>query len=136
MKTPTIRDERGVTRTLTILWLAVLAAVLVAGFDAGSIGLTQYKVTNAASDAALKAATVFKETGNRTEAYRAAVDVVKEEAPGSRIPDADGFSIDPQTGKATIVVVKMASTLIAGRVGFLESVVRTRAKETSGPATL
>jgi Flp pilus assembly protein TadG len=121
---------------VTILWLVILAALAVAGFDAGSIAFTQYRVTNAASDAALEAATVFKQTGDRNQAYKAAVQSVKKDAPDSLIPDKDGFSIDPRTGKATVVVVKRASTVIAGRIGFLDSLVRAKAKETSGPRTV
>jgi len=136
MKTAALRDERGLTGTYVIVWLVILAAIGVAGFDAGSIALTQYKVTSAASDAALEAATVFKQTGDRNEAYKAAVQSVKKDAPDSVIPDKDGFSIDPRTGKATVVVVKRASTLIAGRIDFLESLVRAKAKETSGPRTI
>jgi hypothetical protein len=64
------------------------------------------------------------------------VELVKHDAPGSLIPAKDGFSIDPRTGKATIVVVKRASTLIAGRIGSLDSLVRAKAKETSGPSTV
>jgi uncharacterized membrane protein len=136
MKKAALRDERGVMRSIAILWLVILAALAVAGFDAGSIAFTQYKVTSAASDAALEAATAFKQTGDRNQAYKAAVQSVKEDAPDSMIPDKDGFSIDPRTGKATVVVVKRASTLIAGRVGFLDSLVRAKAKETSGPRTV
>jgi Flp pilus assembly protein TadG len=136
MKTATLRDELGFMRSVAILWLVVLAALAVAGFDAGSIAFSQYKVTNAASDAALEAATVFKQTGDRNQAYKAAAQSVKKDAPDSMIPDKDGFSIDPRTGKATVVVVKRASTLIAGRIGFLDSLVRSKAKETSGPRTM
>ena len=136
MKTAALRDERGVMRSVAILWLVILAALAVAGFDAGSIAFTHYKVTSAASDAALEAATVFKQTGDRNQAFKAAEQSVKKDAPDSMIPDKDGFSIDPRTGKATVVVVKRASTLIAGRVGFLDSLVRAKAKESSGPRTM
>ena len=117
MKTAALRDERGFMRWIGIVWVVILAALAVAAFDAGSIALTQYKVTSAASDAALEAATVFKQTGDRNQAYKAAVKLVNQDAPDSLIPAKDGFSIDPRTGKATIVVVKRASTLIAGRIG-------------------
>jgi uncharacterized membrane protein len=136
MKSAALGGERGVMRSVAILWLVILAALAVAGFDAGSIAFTHYKVTSAASDAALEAATVFKQTGDRNQAYKAAVQSVKKDAPDSMIPDRDGFSIDPRTGKATVVVVKRASTLIAGRVGFLDSLVRAKAKESSGPRTM
>ena len=136
MNMAALRDERGFMRWIGIVWVVILAALAVAGFDAGSIALTQYKVTSAASDAALEAATVFKQTGDRNQAYKAAVKLVNQDAPDSLIPAKDGFSIDPRTGKATIAVVKRASTLIAGRIGFLDSLVRAKATETSGPSTV
>jgi len=136
MNMAALRDERGFMRWIGIVWVVILAALAVAAFDAGSIALTQYKVTSAASDAALEAATVFKQTGDRNQAYKAAVKLVNQDAPDSLIPAKDGFSIDPRTGKATIAVVKRASTLIAGRIGFLDSLVRAKAKETSGPSTV
>lgn len=135
MRTTGLRDERGLVGKIVILWLVLLAALVLAAFDTGSIALTRYKVTSTASDAALEAANVFKQTGNRNQAYQAAVELVSEDAAGARIPAKDGFSIDPQTGKVTVVVVKRASTLIAGRIGFLESVLRAKATETSGPST-
>jgi uncharacterized membrane protein len=136
MRTAALRDERGLVGKIVIVWLVFLAALVLAAFDAGSIALNRYKVTSAASDAALEAANVFKQTGDRSQAYQAAVDLVNEDAPGARIPAKDGFSIDPQTGKVTIIVVKRASTLIAGRIGFLDSLTRAKATETSGPSTV
>lgn len=136
MRTAGLRGERGLVGKLMILWLVLLAGLVLAAFDTGSIALTRYKVTSAASDAALEAANVFKQTGDRTQAYQAAVELVNEDVPGARIPTKDGFSIDPQTGKVTVVVMKRVSTLIAGRISFLESVLRAKATETSGPSTV
>ncbi len=136
MRTAALRDERGLVGKIVILWLVFLAAFVLAAFDAGSIALTRYKVTSAASDAALEAANVFKQTGDRNQAYRAAAELVNEDAPGARIPVKDGFSISPATGAVTVTVVKRASTLIAGRIGFLDSLTRAKATETSGPSTV
>jgi len=136
MRSAELKDERGLVGKIAILWLVFLAVFVVAAFDAGSIALTQYKVTEAASDAAREAANVFKQTGNRNQAYQAAVELVNQDAPGARIPAKDGFSIEPQTGRVTIVVVKTASTLIAGRIGFLESLTRAKITDTSGPSTV
>ena len=136
MRTAELKDERGLVGKIAILWLLFLAVFVVAAFDAGSIALTRYKVTEAASDAAREAANVFKQTGDRNQAYQAAAELVNEDAPGARIPAKDGFSIEPQTGRVTIVVVKTASTLIAGRIGFLESLTRAKITDTSGPSTV
>jgi len=136
MRTAELKDERGLVGKIAILWLLFLAVFVVAAFDAGSIALTRYKVTEAASDAAREAANVFKQTGDRNQAYQAAADLVNEDAPGARIPAKDGFSIEPQTGRVTIVVVRKASTLIAGRIGFLESLTRAKITDTSGPSTV
>jgi len=136
MRTAELKDERGLVGKIAILWLVFLAVFVVAAFDAGSIALTRYKVMEAASDAAREAANVFKQTGDRNQAYKAAAELVNQDAPGARIPAKDGFSIEPQTGRVTIVVVKTASTLIAGRIGFLESLARAKITDTSGPSTV
>jgi Flp pilus assembly protein TadG len=136
MRTAELKDERGLVGKIAILWLVFLAVFVVAAFDAGSIALTRYKVTEAASDAAREAANVFKQTGDRNQAYQAAAELVNEDAPGARIPAKDGFSIEAQTGRVTIVVMKKVSTLIAGRIGFLESLTRAKITDTSGPSTL
>jgi CBS domain containing-hemolysin-like protein len=131
-----LKDERGLVGKIVILWLVFLAVFVVAAFDAGSIALTRYRVTEAASNAAREAANVFKQTGDRNQAYQAAVELVNQEAPGARIPAKDGFSIEAPTGRVTVVVVKKASTLIAGRIGFLESLTRAKVTDTSGPSTV
>jgi uncharacterized membrane protein len=136
MKAATLRSERGLVGKIAILWLIFLAAFVVAVFDAGSIAITRYKVSSAATDAAQEAATVFKETGNRDQAYQAAVTQVNDDDAGARIPVKNGFSINSETGAATVTVVKKASTLIAGRIGFLEPMTRAKSTDVSGPSTI
>ncbi len=127
------RGERGLVGKLAILWLVLLAMFVVVAFDAGSIALTRYKVASAAQDAAQEAATAFKQSGNRNDAFQAAVQQVAQEDPGARIPK-NGFSIDQSNGQVTVTVVKTASTLIAGRVSLFQDLTKAKATSTSGPS--
>jgi len=43
------------------------------------------------------------------------------------------FVIDPQTSQITVTVTHKASTLLMGRIGFLRSLTKARATETSEP---
>lgn len=127
------RGERGLVGKLAILWLVLLALFVVAAFDVGSIAFTRYKVASAAQDAAQQAATAFKQSGNRNDAFQAAVQQVAQDDSGARIPK-NGFSINQSNGQVTVTVVKSAATLIAARVSFFQDLTKAKATSTSGPS--
>jgi uncharacterized membrane protein len=128
-----VRGERGLVGKLAVVYMLVLGLFLLAAFDAGSIALTKYKVTSAAEDAALQAATTFKETGDRNKAYRTALQFVDQDAPGASIPK-DGFAINRVNGQVTVTVVKKAATLLASRIAAVKRFVVASATSTSGPS--
>ncbi len=130
-----LSDERGLVGKLAVMWLVVVALLVVAAFDTGSIALTRFKVASAAEKAAFEAAATYKETANRDKAFEAALAELEREAPGSRLAK-DGFSINQRTGEVTVKAVDRASTLLASRIGFLKGFTKTTATETAGPPTL
>lgn len=129
-----LSDERGLVSKLSLIWLVIVALFVVAAFDTGSIALTKFKVASAAEKAAFEAAATYKATGNRDKARLTALEQLEEEAPGARLA-RDGFSINQRTGEVTVTAVDRASTLLAGRIGFLKEYTRTIATETAGPST-
>lgn len=129
-----LSDERGLVGKLAAIWLVIVALFLVAAFDTGSIALTKFKVASAAEKAAFEAAATFKATGNRDKAYLTALEQLEQEAPGARLT-RDGFSVNQRTGEVAVTAVDRASTLLAGRIGFLKDFTRTTATETAGPST-
>jgi len=130
-----LRDERGLIGKIAIVWLLLLAALMVAGIDAGSIALTRFKVANAADEAAFAAASEFTDTHDRMKAFQAAEDEVEQDVPNAKIP-ANGFSMDPQTGDATVKVIDKAWSLVAGRLSYTKQYIKVDATSTSEPPTL
>jgi uncharacterized membrane protein len=130
-----LSDERGLIGKIAILWFVLLALFVVAAWDTGSILLTRYKVSSAADAAALQAASVYHSTHNIKSAKQAAIDQVRQEMPGAKLA-RNGFKVDTANGNVTVTVTKSASTLIAGRIGFLKHYTRTEATGTASAPTL
>ena len=129
-----LRDERGLMGKLAIIWLLVLAVLVVAAVDAGSIAIARFKVENAADKAAFQAASEYKESRDRAKAFQAAQDVVEQDVPDAKIP-ANGFTIDTQTGDVTVKVVDKAWSLVAGRLSYTRDYTKIGATSTSQPPT-
>jgi Flp pilus assembly protein TadG len=110
------REERGLVGKLLVLWLVFLALMVVALFDVGSIALARLRVADLAQDAAFASALRFDETGERRQAVRAALASIASSDEDARLSD---LQISPR-GEVTVVVTDQATTLLAGRVGFLD----------------
>lgn len=130
-----IQDERGLFGKLAIVWLLFFALLVVAAFDAGSIMLTRYKVNDSAQQAAFEAASTFKETGDRAETIDVALKQVETASRDAWVPK-DGVVIDPATGEVTVTVMMRASTVLAGRLGFLKRYTKATATNTAEPPVL
>jgi Flp pilus assembly protein TadG len=110
------RDERGLVGKLLVLWLVFLALMVVALFDVGSIALARLRVADLAQDAAFASALRFDETGERRQAVRAALASIASSDEDARLSDLQ----ISRRGEVTVVVTDQATTLLAGRVGFLD----------------
>ncbi len=130
-----LRGERGLMGKITILWFVLLALFVVAAWDTGSILLTRYKVSSAADAAALEAATEYKRSNDVAAAKQAAIDQLKQQMPGAKLT-RDGFKLDTTTGNVSVTVTKRASTLVAGRISFLEHYTKAVATGAASPPTL
>jgi len=128
-----LRDERGLMGKIVVVWLLILAVLVVAGIDTGSILLNRYRVTSAADNAAFEAASAYKTTQNQNAAYQAALQQVNQQVSGARITK---FTIDPRSGRVTLTVVKKAWSLVAGRLSFTKKYLKAVAVATSGPPTV
>lgn len=124
------RDERGLLGKLALLWLLVAALLVVLGYDAVRIGITRFRVAEAAQNAAFEAATTLQQTrGDRKAALDAAVRAVLDEGlEAERLRD---FVIDPETNAVSVTVTDKAPTLLVGRIWFLRPFAKARSTETS-----
>jgi uncharacterized membrane protein len=128
-------DERGLIGKVVFVWLLLLALFVVAVVDVGSIGLTRFKVANAADKAAFAAAGEYKDTQDRNKAFEAAQRIVEHDVPGAKIV-ANGFEIDTRTGYVTVKIVDRAWSLVAGRLSYTKPYTKVSATSTSQPPAL
>jgi hypothetical protein len=128
-------DQRGFIGKMMGFWLIFLLIFGVAFADAASIALARYKVADEAGNAATEAAFQYKQTHDVSKACAAAVGIVASADPASHIPGKGGCSIDKTSGSATVIVKKVATTLVVGRVSFLQKYGDASATE-SAPAPI
>ncbi|MGH2589345.1 MAG: hypothetical protein ACRDGW_00940 [Actinomycetota bacterium] len=121
------RDERGLVGKLLVLWLVFLALVVVALFDAGSIVFARLRVADLAQDAAFASALRFDETGERRQAVRAALASIASSDEDARLSELE----ISRRGEVTVVVTDQATTLLAGRIGFLDHLAIVTGSDTS-----
>jgi len=126
-------DERGLIGKIMILWIVLAVVLALAAIDTAQILFTRYKVTDAAEKASFEAAATLLSSGDRAAAYQTALDTVEATDPGAKMT---GFEIDPATKQVTVTVTKKASTLVAGRLGFLKHLTKATATDTSEPPAL
>jgi Flp pilus assembly protein TadG len=110
------RDERGLVGKLLVLWLVFLVLMVVALFDAGSIAFARLRIADLAQDAAFASAQRFDETGERRQAVRTALATIASSDEDAMLRKIE---ISPR-GEVTVVVTDEATTLLTGRIGFLD----------------
>ena len=110
-----IREEAGLVGKVLLLWLLLLAVVVVAAIDAGSILLTRSRAADLAEDASVSAAEAFGQTGDEQQAKLAALDTIADADEAVRLK-----RIDVGRREVTVVLVARADTLVVGRIPFLD----------------
>lgn len=118
-------DDRGLIGKILVLWLLVLALLVVAAIDAGSIFLTRFRTEDVAEDAAAAAADAFAQTGDRQAAKLAALGAIADGDDRARLK-----TIEIRRRTLTVVVTSRAGTLLAGRIPLTDDLVRVTVTET------
>jgi hypothetical protein len=121
------RDERGLIGKLVVLWLVVLALVVVAAIDAGSIVLARMRTSDVARDAASASAQVHSGTGDRRQARLVALATVADADEDARVEE---FAVT-RRGRVSVTVSDRAGTLLVGRFGLLEDLATVTVTESS-----
>ena len=123
-------DDGGLVGKLLIIWLAASAALFVALWDGGSIGIAYLRNANLAQDAARAGVERFEETGERRRAARrTAIETVAAADGDARV---ERVTVS-RRGKITVVVTTDAGTLVAGRIGFLDDLTAVTSTATASP---
>jgi hypothetical protein len=106
-----IRQETGLVGKILLLWLLLIAVVVVAAIDAGSILLTRSRAADLANDASVSAAEAFGQTGDEQQAKLAALDTIADADEAVRLK-----RIDVGRREVTVVLIVRADTLVVGRI--------------------
>lgn len=118
-------DDRGLIGKILVLWLLVLALLVVAAIDAGSIFLTRFRTEDVAEDAAAAAADAFAQTGDEQSAKLAALGAIADGDDRARLK-----AIEIRRRTLTVVVTARAGTLLAGRIPLTDDLVHVTVTET------
>ncbi|HXF36419.1 MAG TPA: hypothetical protein VNO17_04475 [Actinomycetota bacterium] len=122
------RREDGLIGKALVISLVLLALLVVAAYDAGSILVARYRVADLAERATIAARQVYDRSGDRRAACAAAVDVVEAADAGARIPDG-GCVVDTAADRLSVTVRRTASTLVVRRIDALRRYGRVRATD-------
>ena len=127
--------QAGAVGTMIIVWLVMVAVIGVAVIDVGSITLTKFGLASVADNASTQAANAFRSTPNVGLACQAAVASITADDPSVKLANK-GCVVNQQTGVVTIIVKKIAKTIVAGRIGFTKHFAKVTATASNGPSTL
>jgi uncharacterized membrane protein len=133
--TPSLRSEHGLIGKVTAIWLIVLAILLVFAWDAGTIVITRFQLSDVAQTAASVGAATFKRTDEVRGACAAVAVTVEKERPGQKV-GAKGCRVDTAEQTVTVVLKQTVSTLLLGRIGPAEKYTKVTVKETASPPVL
>ena len=131
----THRGQAGAVGTMIIVWLVMVAVIGVVVIDVGSITLTKFGLSGVADNASTQAANAFHTTPNVGLACQAAVASITADDPSVKLANK-GCIVNQQTGVVTIIVKKIAKTIIAGRISFTKHFAKVTATASNGPSTL
>ncbi|MGH2539394.1 MAG: hypothetical protein ACRDGK_02615 [Actinomycetota bacterium] len=129
------RDQSGLVGKAGVVWLLLVALLGVAAVDTVSIALTTFKLSEVAVEAASDAAVAFRSQHDVVEACDVARASVDAQAPALKI-GRNGCTVDPPTGRVTITLRAVASTVLAHRFGPTEAYVDVLVSETNGPSNV
>jgi Flp pilus assembly protein TadG len=129
-----LHDEAGLIGKALVIWLILLALLVIAVIDAGSIVFANIQVSDAAQTAASTAANTYRETRDVEVSCKAAKDTVPED---EDIDFPKAFcEIDTGSGEATVKLRRDVDTLVAGRLGFTKDLTVVEISETGRPSAL
>ena len=135
MKLTRWHDQSGQVGKAAVVWLLLVVLLGVAAVDTASIALTTFKLSDVATDAASDAAAAFRGQHDVVEACAVARASVDAQAPALKI-GRNGCDVDAPTGRVTITLKAVASTVIAHRFGPSEPYVEVLVSETNGPSNV
>ena len=129
------RDQRGLVGKFMIVWLLLLAVIVLVGYDAVSIAITTFKVSDVAAQAASDAVVEYR--NERDLAAACAVAQATVAAADSDLKPGKNFCTgDPEAVTITITIRTTAHTFALGRLDFTKHYTIVSQTETAGESAV
>jgi Flp pilus assembly protein TadG len=120
-----VHEERGLVGKILVVWLLVLALVVLAAVDGGSILLARIHARDLAQTTADAGAATLGEGFGRRRALQDALAALTEADRNARL---ERFEVTPNS--VTVEVSDEAGTILVGRFGILEDLTEASASVT------
>ncbi len=129
------RDQRGLVGKFMIVWLLLLAVIVLVGYDAVSIAITTFKVSDVAAQAASDGVAAYMQERNPAEACAAAQASVTAAEPDLKL-GKNFCTADPDAVTITITIRTTAHTFALGRLDFTKHYTVITETETAGESAV
>ena len=129
------RDQRGLVGKFMIVWLLLLAVIVLVGYDAVSIAITTFKVSDVAAQAASDAVVEYRQERDLTAACAVAQATVAASEPDLK-PGKNFCTGDPEAVTITITIHTTAHTFALGRLDFTKHYANITQTETAGESAV
>ncbi|HWC70753.1 MAG TPA: hypothetical protein VG993_06280 [Actinomycetota bacterium] len=112
-----LADQSGMVGKAAVLWLLILAVLGIGVADAVSIARTTLHASEVATEAAIEGASAFRVEGRSSlAACEAVATSIAEQDPAQSLElGRKGCVVDASTGRVTVTLRTVATTVIAGR---------------------
>ena len=129
------RDQRGLVGKFMIVWLLLLAVIVLVGYDAVSIAITTFKVSDVAAQAASDAVVEYRQERNLVDACAVAQASVTAAEPDLKL-GKNFCTGDPDGATITITIKTTAHTFVLGRLDFTKHYTNITQTETAGESAV
>jgi hypothetical protein len=131
-----LAGQAGMVGKALVVWLLLAGLLGVAVLDAVSIGRTTLHASEVAAEAASDGAAAFQSQGrNATNACEAAAAAIEARDPSLKL-GRNGCTVDEVSGRVTVTLKTVASTILAGRLGPTERYALVVVHEANGGASV
>lgn len=129
------RDQRGLVGKFMIVWLLLLAVIVLVGYDAVSIAITTFKVSDVAAQAASDAVVEYRHERDLTAACAVAQATIAADQPDLKL-GKNFCTGDPEAVAITITIRTTAQTFALDRLDFTKHYTNITQTETAGESAV
>ncbi|HVD71004.1 MAG TPA: hypothetical protein VNG34_09130 [Actinomycetota bacterium] len=129
------RDQRGLVGKFMIVWLLLLGVIVLVGYDAVSIAITTFEVSDVAAQAATDGVVEYRNEHDLAAACAVAQATITADQPDLKL-GKNFCTGDPEAVTITITLKTTAHTFALGRLDFTKHYTNITQTETAGESAV